>query len=107
MVSTRETPLPSGGARPHTGHMTTTQTLPEPDLQENQASYKTKRVAFRKAAEFASLNGAGDREVDEVFEASLWNGGYFVPVWLQYIVTATDEGWTITSNRWYSNPKNQ
>jgi hypothetical protein len=80
--------------------------LPTPDVSENIRSFKGKAVAYRHAKEWANWN-APDHEVEEgeVFEVQQFNGGYHVAVWLQYSVSTTDEGYTITVNRWYSNPE--
>lgn len=87
-----------------------TAALPTPDVSENISSFKGKAVAYRHAKDWANWNSkVEDREVEEgeVFEVTLWNGGYNIPAWLQYTVSPTDEGYTITVNRWYANPEQQ
>jgi hypothetical protein len=78
------------------------------DHAENHRSYKGKQVALRHAKDYANMNGP-DHEVEpgEVFETTTWNGSENLPVWLAYDISATDEGWTITSYRWYSDPRQE
>lgn len=88
---------------PDNGRMTTT----EPRV-EIHLSYRSRKVAERRAREWANLNSVvGDREVEvgEVFEVRTRQGGDFVTYWLRYDVTNDGMGNNvISSTRWYTNP---
>lgn len=82
--------------------------MPKPyDTAENHTAYKGKKVAARKALEWANLNNNTEDVVIALgvpFLSTVWNGSEHLAVWLAYDISATDEGWMITSYRWYSNP---
>lgn len=82
-------------------------TIRDYDVAENHRSYKGKKVAARKALEWANCNtNTDDVEIalGVPFRSTMWNGRENIVLWLAYDISATDEGWTITSYRWYSNP---
>lgn len=88
--------------------MTTTVDLSTADIATNQKSFKGRKVAERRALEWARMNtivgNVEDVVLGQPFEVTIWNGGYNIPAWLVYAVSATDEGYTITSYRFNSNP---
>lgn len=90
---------------------TPTVDLSTADVAENMKSYKTKSVALRVALEWARMNtvvgNVEDVVLGQPFEVTYWNGGYNVPAWLVYSVSTTDEGFTVTAYRWFSNPTNK
>jgi hypothetical protein len=88
--------------------MPSNNTIRDYDAAENHRSYKGKQVAVKRALEWANLNNNTEDvqiELGVPFLSTLWNGSENLPVWLAYDISKTDEGWTITSYRWYSNPK--
>ncbi len=73
----------------------------------NHISYKGRKVAERHALEYANLYP----NVEDVkialgvpFLSTVWNGAEEVPTWLVYDVSVTDEGHTISSYRFSTNP---
>jgi hypothetical protein len=75
------------------------------DVSDNIRSFKGKEVAQRHAKAYAAMNDNQEHGLGEVFETTTWNGSENIPIWLAYDISATDEGWTISSYRWYTDPR--
>lgn len=76
------------------------------DVMDNHRSFKGKGIAERHAIDYANMNDTDHLvTLGEVFKSRIWNGSEHLPVWLAYDISKTDEGWTITSYRWSSDPR--
>jgi hypothetical protein len=76
-------------------------------VSENHRSFKSRKTAEKWALGWANMNtNIEDVEIalGVPFLSYVWNGSENLYVWLVYAVSATDEGWTISSYRFNSNP---